>query len=67
MPTYTQEQLTALRNAVAKGVRKVEYDGESVTYESTEKMLQMISIIERDLAANRTTRTVYGTSRGFRT
>lgn len=66
MAVYTQEQLDALRSAVARGVREVEYDGERVRYNSVEEMLRLISVIERDLSTNRVTRTVYGSDRGFR-
>lgn len=63
---YTQAQLDALREAVARGVQTVEYDGQRVTYRSTDEMLRLIGVIERSLSGSVTTRTVYGTSRGFR-
>lgn len=47
--SYTQEQLTALKSAVAKGIRTVTTDGHSVTYASTAEMLQVISVMERQL------------------
>ena len=49
--SYTQEQVTALKNAVAKGIRTVSTDGHSVTYASTAEMLRVIAIMERDIAA----------------
>lgn len=49
MSGYTQEQLTALKAAVARGVRTVSYDGQSVTYASTAEMLKIIRIMEREL------------------
>ena len=66
MASYTQAQLDALRTAAAKGVRKVEYDGQRVEYGSVDDMLKLISVIERDLSGNTTTRRVFGTSNGFR-
>ncbi|MES2845632.1 MAG: hypothetical protein V4747_11435 [Pseudomonadota bacterium] len=49
--SYTQIQLDALRTAVARGVRTVTTDGNTVTYASTDEMLRLIAIIERDIAA----------------
>lgn len=66
MANYTQTQLDALRDALARGVRKVEYNGESVTYQSVSEMERVIARLERDLAGSKPTRTVYGTSRGLR-
>lgn len=63
---FTQEQLDALDDAISRGVRKVEYDGESVTYESMSEMLRLKSIMERQLSGNVTTRRVFGTGRGLR-
>lgn len=53
MSGYTQEQLTALKAAVARGVRTVSYDGQSVTYASTAEMLRIIAMIERELSVTR--------------
>lgn len=51
MSSYTQTQLAALKAAVAKGVRSVSYDGQTVTYASISEMLRVISVIERELNA----------------
>lgn len=53
MSGYTREQLDALKAAVAKGVRTVSYDGQSVTYASVSEMLRVISMIERELNVTR--------------
>lgn len=63
---YTQTQLDALRNAAARGVLEVEYDGQRVKYQSLQQILRMISIIERSLSGATVHRTVYGTSNGMR-
>lgn len=51
--SYTQDQVNALKAAVAKGVRTVTTDGHSVTYASTAEMLQLISVMERQLSTAR--------------
>jgi roadblock/LC7 domain-containing protein len=38
---YTTEQLAALEAAIARGVRTVSYNGESVTYESLAEMRKL--------------------------
>jgi hypothetical protein len=48
---YTQEQLAGLRDAAAKGVTSLEYNGEKVTYRSLDEMLRLIAVIERSLAS----------------
>jgi hypothetical protein len=50
--SYTQAQVTALKNAVAAGVRTVTTDGHSVTYASTSEMLRVISVMEKELDAS---------------
>lgn len=64
---YTQAQLDALRDATARGVRRVSYDGKTVEYASTEEMLKLIATIERALNATKgpILRTM-PTDRGFR-
>lgn len=49
--SYTQTQLDALKAALARGVRTVTTDGNTVTYASTEEMIRVIGIIEREIAA----------------
>jgi len=51
--SYTQEQLTALKAAVAKGIKSVTTDGNTVVYASTSEMLQVISVMERQIATSR--------------
>lgn len=64
---YTQAQLDALQAAVAKGVKTVSYDGQSVTYQSISDMLALIDMIEKELGLKPATkRVVYSTGRGFR-
>lgn len=48
--SYTAQQLADLKAAVARGVRTVTTDGNTVTYASTAEMLSLIAIIERSLA-----------------
>lgn len=50
--SYTQAQVTALKNAVANGIRTVTTDGHSVTYASTSEMLRIIAVMEKELEAN---------------
>lgn len=66
MANYTQAQLDALRAAVARGVREVSYDGETVKYGTTQEMLRLISVIERDLSGNAAVRRVFRTTNGLR-
>ncbi|MCB1901375.1 MAG: hypothetical protein KDH16_18925 [Rhodocyclaceae bacterium] len=49
MSGYTAEQLEALRSAVARGVRSVSFDGETVTYHSLAEMQSLIRAMETDL------------------
>ena len=54
--SYTNDQLIALKAAVAKGVKSVTYDGQTVVYQSIGDMLKVIGVIERDLASTGNTR-----------
>ncbi len=49
MAKYTIEQLQALRDAVAKGVKRVSYEDKDVTFASIDEMLRVITLMERDL------------------
>ena len=49
MSSYTSEQLTSLKSAVAQGVMEVQYSDKKVKYASINEMLKLISIIEREL------------------
>ena len=53
MSGYTQEQITALKTAAAKGLKTVSYDGQSVSYASLTEMRAQIDIMERALAPAR--------------
>ncbi len=47
---YTQAQIDALRVAIASGVQRVNYNGRDVTYASLDKMLQVLRVMEDELA-----------------
>ena len=49
MAVYTLEQLTRLRAAIAKGVRRVKYEDKDVTYASIDEMLKVLRLMEEDL------------------
>lgn len=49
MSAYTQEQLDALRAALARGVTRLRLNNEEVQYASMAEMRQQIAIMERDL------------------
>lgn len=49
MNSYTNEQLTSLKAAVAQGVMEVQYSDKKVKYASISEMLKLISLIEREL------------------
>lgn len=49
MSSYTIEQLTSLKAAVAQGVMEVQYSDKKVKYASIGDMLKLISLIEREL------------------
>lgn len=48
--SYTQEQADVLRGAIARGVRKVQMNGEMVEYHSLAEMEALLTRIERSLA-----------------
>lgn len=51
MTTYTQAQLTALRDAAAKGVTKLRAaNGEEVVYRSLDEMWAQIAVMEAALS-----------------
>ena len=45
--SYTVEQVTALREAVARGVTRVRMNGEEVQYSSLAEMRKQLAIMER--------------------
>ena len=46
---WTTEDLKALEEAIAQGVRKVEYNDRTVEYRSLNEMLQIRELIKRSL------------------
>jgi hypothetical protein len=54
MPSYTAEQVTALREAIAGGELIVRSGDRSVQYRSLEEMLQVLRTMESDLAGSST-------------
>ncbi len=66
MPVYTQTQVDALRAAIARGVREVEYDNQRVRYGSLQEMQTQLNVMERDISGQTVKRTVFGASRGLR-
>lgn len=47
---YSQEQIDALRAAIATGVRRVNYNGRDVQYATTDEMLKVLAIMEGEVA-----------------
>lgn len=47
---YTQEQLTALEAALAKGEKRVTFGDKTVEYRSVEELKEAIRAVERGLA-----------------
>lgn len=48
-PTYTEAQLLALRDALAKGERRVTFGDKTVEYRSVEELKAAISEVEKSL------------------
>ena len=48
-PTYTEAQLQALRDALAKGEKRVTFGAKTVEYRSIEEWRQAIRDVERGL------------------
>ncbi len=46
-PTYTEAQLQALRDALARGERRVTFADKTVEYRSVEELKQAIAEVER--------------------
>ena len=51
MSTYTEEQLQALREALAKGERRVTFADKTVEYRSVEELEKAIAAVEAALHA----------------
>jgi hypothetical protein len=47
---YTDQQLQALRDALANGVRRVRFDGREVEYRTIDELKQAIATAEADVA-----------------
>lgn len=47
--TYTQEQVTTLKAAIAAGTVKVEYADKKVTYRSLDEMQRILGMMETEL------------------
>lgn len=61
---YTSEQLTALENAIAEGVLKVEYGDKKVEYRSLNEMIRIRDIIKQALGDGKPRRTYAAFSKG---
>jgi hypothetical protein len=48
--SYTQEQADSLRAAIARGVRKVQMNGEMVEYQSLAEMEALLARMQRSLS-----------------
>ncbi|MBO6759284.1 MAG: hypothetical protein JJ902_23375 [Roseibium sp.] len=60
---YTQDQLDRLEAAIARGVRTVSYNGESVTYESLKDMRALRNEMRAELGATVSMRALFPTVR----
>lgn len=49
MATWTQADLTALDQAIAQGALRVRYRDRDVTYRSLDEVLQLRSLMQREL------------------
>jgi hypothetical protein len=49
MAAWTQEQLTALETAIARGTLRVKYGERDVTYRSLDEMLKLRGVMRREL------------------
>ena len=48
-PTYTEAQLQALRDALAKGEKRVTFGDKTVEYRSVDELMAAIEAVKRDL------------------
>jgi hypothetical protein len=66
---YTDQQLQALRDALANGVRRVRFGDREIDYRTVEELKQAIAAAEADVAKNSGTPTVrqirVSTEKGF--
>lgn len=49
---YTEQQLQALRDALANGVRRVRFGDREIEYRTVDELKQAISVAEADVAKN---------------
>lgn len=61
MATATQAEIDALESAIRRGVRSVEYNGESVTYRSLSEMEAILQKMKRQVAGSTSTGQSYPT------
>ncbi len=52
---YTEEQLQALRNALASGVRRVRFGDREIEYRTVDELRAAIAAAEMDVARNSAT------------
>ena len=57
--SYTTEQITAMRSAIARGVRKVQMGNEVVEYHSLQEMRVLLAEMEQSQATSPATRRHY--------
>ena len=50
MSALTQTDIDKLKKAIARGVLRVEYANESVTYQSVDQMLKALAFVEAEFA-----------------
>ena len=63
---YTQDQLTAITDAIALGATTVKYGDKEVTYRSLSDMLRLVDVMKTELGIKQNTRRKYTSfSRGF--
>ena len=61
MATATQADLDALESAIRRGIRSVEYNGESVTYRSLDEMRAILKEMKRQISSSSSTGASYPT------
>jgi len=52
MSVLTQSDIDKLKRAISRGVLKVRYDNEEVTYQSVDQMLKALAFAEAELAGS---------------
>jgi hypothetical protein len=59
---FTQDDLTALDSAIARGVKRVQYGTRTVDYQTTDEMLRLRSVMQAEIAG---TTSPWGTRRVY--